>query len=116
MMGSGLAMLYLWPEPLGVFVSTIILAIGISFNYPSLMAMTVKAVPDRERVRAIATFTMFFDIGTATGATGVRNPRRPHHETLGVPRRSHVLHDRAGRVVEGRRAAIACPACLSDFR
>ena len=68
MMGSGLAMLYLWPEPLGVFVSTIILAIGISFNYPSLMAMTVTAVPDRERVRAIATFTMFFDIGTATGA------------------------------------------------
>jgi len=68
MMGSGLAMLYLWPEPLGVFVSTIILAIGISFNYPSLMAMTVKSVPDRERVRAIATFTMFFDIGTATGA------------------------------------------------
>jgi MFS family permease len=68
MMGSGLAMLYLWPEPLGVFVSTVILAIGISFNYPSLMAMTVNAVPDRERVRAIATFTMFFDIGTATGA------------------------------------------------
>jgi len=68
MMGSGLAMLFLWPQPLGVFVSTVILAIGVSFNYPGLMAMTVNAVPDRERVRAISTFTMFFDIGTATGA------------------------------------------------
>jgi MFS family permease len=66
--GAGLAMLFLWPRPLGVFVSTVILGIGISFNYPSLMAMTVIAVPERERVRAISTFTMFFEIGTATGA------------------------------------------------
>ena len=67
-MSVGLAMLFLWPHPVGVFVSTIIMAIGISFNYPSLMAMTVNAVPERERVRAISTFTMFFEIGTATGA------------------------------------------------
>lgn len=67
-MGVGLAMLFLWPHPLGVFVSTVIMAIGISFNYPSLMAMTVNAVSERERVRAISTFTMFFEIGTATGA------------------------------------------------
>jgi MFS family permease len=66
--GTGLAMLFLWPEPVGVFVSTVIMGIGISFNYPSLMAMTVNAVPERERVRAISTFTMFFEIGTATGA------------------------------------------------
>ena len=67
-MGTGLAMLFLWPEPIGVFVSTIIMAVGISFNYPSLMAMTVDVVPERERVRAISTFTMFFEIGTASGA------------------------------------------------
>ena len=66
--GAGLAMLFLWPRPVGVFVSTVIVGIGISFNYPSLMAMTVNAVPERERVRAISTFTMFFEIGTASGA------------------------------------------------
>ena len=66
--GAGLAMLYVWPRPIGVFVSSVVVAIGISFNYPSLMAMTVNAVPERERVRAISTFTMFFEIGTATGA------------------------------------------------
>jgi MFS family permease len=66
--GLGLAMLFVWPRPIGVFISTVILGIGISFNYPSLMAMTVQAAPERERVRAISTFTMFFEIGTATGA------------------------------------------------
>jgi MFS family permease len=64
----GLAMLFVWPKPIGVFVSAVVVGIGISFNYPSLMAMTVNAVPERERVRAISTFTMFFEIGTATGA------------------------------------------------
>ena len=68
LMAIGLAMLFAWPHPLGVFISTVIIGIGISFNYPGLMAMTVDAVPDRERVRAISTFTMFFEIGTATGA------------------------------------------------
>ena len=68
LMATGLGMLYVWPHPLGVFTSTVIVGIGISFNYPGLMAMTVEAVPERERVRAISTFTMFFEIGTATGA------------------------------------------------
>ena len=68
LMATGLAMLFLWPHPLGLFISTVIIGIGISFNYPGLMAMTVEAVPERERVRAISTFTMFFEIGTATGA------------------------------------------------
>jgi MFS family permease len=68
LMATGLAMLYVWPHPLGVFMSTVIIGIGVSFNYPGLMAMTVEAVPERERVRAISTFTMFFEIGTATGA------------------------------------------------
>ena len=67
-MAAGLTMLFLWPYPVGLFVSTVIMAIGISFNYPSLMAMTVNSVPERERVRAISTFTMFFEIGTAGGA------------------------------------------------
>ena len=65
---AGLAMLFFLPWPVGVFASTVIVAIGISFNYPSLMAMVVDTVPEQERVRAISTFTMFFEIGTACGA------------------------------------------------
>ncbi len=67
-MCAGLTMLFMWPHPIGVFIGTVIVAIGISFNYPSLMAMTVDSVPENERVRAISTFTMFFEIGTACGA------------------------------------------------
>ncbi len=65
---AGLAMLFLFPWPVGVFASTVIAAIGISFQYPSLMAMVIDTVPEHERVRAISTFTMFFEIGTACGA------------------------------------------------
>lgn len=67
-MTAGLTMLFVFPWPAGVFLSTVILAVGISFQYPSLMAMVVDAVPEHERVRAISTFTMFFEIGSAIGA------------------------------------------------
>jgi MFS family permease len=65
---AGLAALYLFPWPIGVFASTVVLGVGVSFHYPALMAMVTDVVPDRERVRAIATFTMFFEIGSAVGA------------------------------------------------
>ena len=39
----------------------------MAFMYPSLMALTVNRVDDRERPAAISSFTMFFEIGTVTG-------------------------------------------------
>ena len=87
----GLAMLFLLPWPLGVFASTVIVAIGISFNYPSLMAMVVDTVPEHERVRAISTFTMFFEIGTAMRRARARHLGRPHLEAQRVPRWRGVL-------------------------
>lgn len=67
-MMTGLAVLFAFDVPAGVFAGAVILAIGISFQYPGLMAMVVDVVPEHERIRAIATFTMFFEIGTASGA------------------------------------------------
>lgn len=49
--------------PAGIYLATFLLAIGISFQYPSLNALTVNAVPDRERAPALSSFTMFFEIG-----------------------------------------------------
>jgi MFS family permease len=66
-MMTGLAALFAFAAPAGVFVGAIVLAVGVSFQYPGLMAMVVDVVPEHERVRAIATFTMFFEIGTASG-------------------------------------------------
>jgi MFS family permease len=39
----------------------------MAFMYPSLMAFTVNRTSDVERPRAIASFTMFFEAGTAAG-------------------------------------------------
>ena len=38
-----------------------------AFLYPSLMALTVNRVDERERPMAISSFTMFFEVGTITG-------------------------------------------------
>jgi MFS family permease len=35
--------------------------------YPALMAITVNAVRESQRAQVIATFTMFFEVGTAVG-------------------------------------------------
>ncbi len=65
---AGLATLAAVPGVAGVFIATVLIAIGVSFNYPSLMAIAVNSVPERERIRVISTFTMFFEVGTVIGA------------------------------------------------
>ena len=67
-LAAGLVTLATVPSVAGVFIAAVLIAIGVSFNYPSLMAIAVNAVPERERIRVISTFTMFFEVGTVTGA------------------------------------------------
>ncbi|MEO1056914.1 MAG: MFS transporter [Actinomycetota bacterium] len=55
----------LWPEPEGLFVAAAVLAMGLSLQSPSLIAVTVQAVPANERGSAMATFTGFFDVANA---------------------------------------------------
>jgi MFS family permease len=64
----GLFVIGAWAHPAGVYLGAFTLAFGMSFLYPSLLALAVNSVPERERVRLISTFTMFFEIGTAFGA------------------------------------------------
>ncbi len=47
--------------------------VGVAFNYPSLMALTVNRVDDRDRAMAVSSFTMFFEVGSAVG--GLRSAR-----------------------------------------
>ncbi len=44
-----------------------LIGLGVAFNYPSLLALTVNRVGDHERARAVSSFTMFFEIGSAVG-------------------------------------------------
>lgn len=52
-------------SPAGLYAATLLIAIGISFQYPSLNALAVNAAPDSERAAVLSSFTMFFEIGVA---------------------------------------------------
>lgn len=51
----------------GIWVGTVFFALGASFLYPSLLAMSVQDVDDDDRVAVVASFTMFFELGGVFG-------------------------------------------------
>jgi MFS family permease len=55
------------PQALGLYGATVLIALGVTFFYPSLLAASVNAVPESERVGVVSSFTMFFEVGTAMG-------------------------------------------------
>lgn len=71
------AMLFILLGPLAIFVlasttglmvGTVFFALGVSFIYPSLLAIAVDGTDENERVHVVASFTMFFEVGSAVGA------------------------------------------------
>jgi MFS family permease len=63
----GLAILALVPTVAGLWVASIFVGIGMAFNYPSLLALTVNRASDSDRAWAISSFTMFFEVGSVFG-------------------------------------------------
>jgi MFS family permease len=59
--------LALFAEPWALWAAAVVIGVGMAFQYPSLMALTVNSSPDHERAAALSSFTMFFEIGTVTG-------------------------------------------------
>ena len=51
----------------GIWVGTVFFALGVSFFYPSLLAMAVEGSDENERVEVVASFTSFFEIGGVIG-------------------------------------------------
>jgi MFS family permease len=66
-LGAGFAALAAIPQMWVLWASAGLLGAGVAFIYPSLMAMAVNGTPERERSRAVSSFTMFFEVGTAGG-------------------------------------------------
>ena len=64
---GGLLLLALLNHPSGVYLGTAVLAFGMALLYPSLMAFAVNSVTEPERARVLASFTMFFEVGTVIG-------------------------------------------------
>jgi MFS family permease len=52
-----------------VWLAAVPLAIGMSLMYPSLFTAVMDAAPESERTHAVGTFSVFFDMSTALGAT-----------------------------------------------
>ena len=63
----GLLLLTFLQQPAGVYLGTIVLSIGTALLYPSLMAFAVNSASAVDRTRVLATFTMFFEVGTVAG-------------------------------------------------
>ena len=64
----GLSTFFLWQEPAGVYVGTVLLAFAQTFLFPALFALVVDRAPDKERSHAIGSFSMFFDLAFGFGA------------------------------------------------
>ena len=63
----GLAILALVPTVAALWVASVFVGIGMAFNYPSLLALTVNRASDSDRAWAISSFTMFFEVGSVVG-------------------------------------------------
>ena len=66
-MALALAGLAAFAQPWALWLAAVVIGVGMAFQYPSLMALTVNRSPERERAAALSSFTMFFEIGTVTG-------------------------------------------------
>lgn len=63
----GLLILVLFPVVPALWISAVFIGIGIAFNYPSLLALTVNRASDSDRAWAVSSFTMFFEVGSVAG-------------------------------------------------
>jgi MFS family permease len=70
-LGLAFALFAAVPHQWALWLATGLVGLGVAFMYPSLMALTVARAPERERPRAIASFTMFFELGSATGGLAI---------------------------------------------
>ena len=66
-LGIGLSILVIVPTVAALWVASVFVGIGMAFNYPSLLALTVNRASDSDRAWAISSFTMFFEVGSVFG-------------------------------------------------
>lgn len=52
----------------GIWVGTVLLAVGMSLLFPALFTLAVNGAPAEERSHAVGTFSLFFDLSQGLGA------------------------------------------------
>ena len=64
---AGLAVMALWQAPAGVYLGTVILAVGQGFMFPALFTLVILAAPETERGQAVGAFSISFDLAFGLG-------------------------------------------------
>jgi MFS family permease len=59
--------LFAWGAAPGIWVATVLLALGMSLLFPALFSATVASVPATERGQAVGTFSLAFDLAGGLG-------------------------------------------------
>ncbi|HLT69308.1 MAG TPA: MFS transporter [Acidimicrobiales bacterium] len=67
----GVSLVAAWGTMAAIWFAAVALAVGMSLLYPSLFTAVMAAAPESERTHAVGTFSVFFDLSTALGATMV---------------------------------------------
>ena len=67
LLGLALTLLAAVPQAWALWASAALIGTGMAFMYPSLMALTLTRASELEHPRAVSSFTMFFEVGTAVG-------------------------------------------------
>jgi MFS family permease len=67
LMTGGLLGMGLWHAPVGLYVTTVVMAAGMAFLAPTLTVAATEAAPTEERTQVMSSFTVFIDLGNAIG-------------------------------------------------
>ncbi|MFN0088789.1 MAG: MFS transporter [Acidimicrobiales bacterium] len=65
----GLTIMAAWPAAPGLFTGLVVFAAGMALNFPALLSLVVREATDDDRTHAVASISVFFDIGFGLGGT-----------------------------------------------
>lgn len=66
---AGIGLVAVWGSMVSIWLAAVVLAAGMSLLYPALFTAVMGAAPESERTHAVGTFSVFFDLSTALGAS-----------------------------------------------
>jgi MFS family permease len=66
--GLGIGCVAVFGSVAGLWVGTVLLALGMSLLFPALFTVAVNNAPDDERSHAVGSFSLFFDLSQGLGA------------------------------------------------
>jgi MFS family permease len=68
LVASGMLVIGLWQEPIGLYLGTAVFAVGAALAFPALMTLAIAGADDSDRSSVVGTFSACADVGFAVGA------------------------------------------------